>query len=233
MIAALRQRQPGASLWRIAYWHAMHLLCYLAIVPLYRHRAFGTHNIPRTGPVMLVSNHQSFLDPAIVGLGCSHRQFAALARSTLFDNHPVFSWIIRNLNAIPVTQGESDVGAMRKCIAELNKGQALLIFPEGSRTLTGKVEPFETGTMLIIKRAKPLILPVALEGAFDVWKRGTRPRLHGRVGVVYGQPIPAEQIIAMGADKGLAFLRDEVDRMRRDLAVKLAASAGKSPIPNP
>lgn len=197
------------------------MLCYLALVPLYRHRSFGVRNIPRTGALLLVSNHQSYLDPAIVGLGCSRRQFAALARSTLFDNHPVFTWIIRNLNAIPVAQGESDVGAMRKCIEELNKGQALLIFPEGSRTESGNVEPFETGTMLLIKRAKPLVMPVAIEGAFDVWKRGTRPKLRGRIGVSYGQPIPAETLIAMGADRALSHLRDEVDRMRHDLAIRL------------
>ena len=225
MITALRQRQPGASIWRIAYWHFMHMLCYLFFVPFYRYRAFGARNIPHTGPVLLVSNHQSYLDPVIVGLGCSHRQFAALARATLFDNHPVFTWIISNLNAIPVAQGESDIGAMRKCIAELNKGQALLIFPEGARTLSGNVEPFETGTMLIIKRAKPLVLPVALDGSYDVWKRGGKPKLRGRIGVSYGQPIPAERIIEMGADKGLAFLRDEVDKLRRELAVKLGGSA--------
>lgn len=221
MIAALRQRQPGASIWRIAFWHVMHMLCYLALVPLYRYRAFGQRNIPHTGPVLLVSNHQSYLDPAIVGLGCSHRQFAALARATLFENRPVFTWIIKMLNAIPVTQGVTDVGAMRRCIAELNNGQALLIFPEGARTLTGNVEPFETGTMLIIKRAKPLVMPVALDGAYDVWKRGTRPKLRGRIGVSYGQPIPAERIIQMGADKGLAFLRDEVDKLRRELSQRL------------
>ncbi len=221
MIQALRNRQPGASLWRIAFWHFMHMICFLIFVPLYRFRSFGSRNIPRTGPVLLVSNHQSYLDPIIVGLACSHRQFAALARSTLFENHPVFTWLIRMLNAIPVTQGESDVGAMRKCIAELEKGQALLIFPEGARTLSGKVEPFETGTMLIIKRAKPLIIPVALDGAYNVWKRGTNPKPYGRIGVSYGKPIPAQTIIDMGADRGLAYLRDEVEKLRLELAERL------------
>lgn len=195
------------------------MLCFVFLLPLYRYRSFGVRNIPRTGPVLLVSNHQSYLDPSLVGLGCHRRQFAALARSTLFD-HPVFAWIIQMLNAIPVTQGESDVGAMRKCIAELNKGQALLIFPEGARTLSGEVEPFETGTMLIIKRAKPTILPVAIEGAFDVWKRGGFPKLHGRIAVKYGEPIPAETIIGMGADRGLSFLRDEVARMHEELKAR-------------
>jgi len=220
LISALHQRQPGASLWRIAYWHCIHMLCFLFLLPVYRYRAFGVRNIPRTGPLLLVSNHQSYLDPSLVGMGCSRRQFAALARSTLFDN-PVFAWIIRRLNAIPVTQGETDVGAMRKCISELKKGQALLIFPEGSRTLTGEVEPFQTGTMLMIKRAKPTILPVAIEGAYNVWKRGGYPKFHGRIAVKYGEPIPAETIIEMGPDKGLAFLRDTVAGMREELIARL------------
>ena len=196
------------------------MLCFLFLLPVYRYRAFGVRNIPRTGPLLLVSNHQSYLDPSLVGMGCSRRQFAALARSTLFDN-PVFAWIIRRLNAIPVTQGETDVGAMRKCISELKKGQALLIFPEGSRTLTGEVEPFQTGTMLMIKRAKPTILPVAIEGAYNVWKRGGYPKFHGRIAVKYGEPIPAETIIEMGPDKGLAFLRDTVAGMREELIARL------------
>jgi len=221
LIQQFKQRQPGASLLRILYWHVMHMLCYVFIVPLYRYRAYGVKNIPETGAVLFVSNHQSYLDPAIVGLASSHRQFAALARSTLFDAHPLFARVIKGLNAIPVSQGESDVAAMRKCIAELKKGQALLIFPEGSRTETGEVQPFETGTMLLIKRAKPLVMPVALEGAYDAWPRGGKPKLRGRIGVSYGKPIPAEDIIAMGADAGLAHLRDEVDRMRGELAEKL------------
>ncbi|GAB4107972.1 MAG: lysophospholipid acyltransferase family protein [Phycisphaeraceae bacterium] len=224
MLRALRRRQPGAPIWRILFWHLMHMLCYVLFVPLYRYRAFGVRNIPRTGPVLLVSNHQSYLDPIIVGLGCSHRQFAALARSTLFDNHPLFAWLIRMLNAIPVRQGESDVKAMRRCIEELEKGQALLIFPEGSRTPTGEVQPFETGTMLLIKRAMPPIVPVAIEGAYDVWKRGTRPKLTGRIAVMYGKPIPAKRVVEMGADRGLAYLREEVDRMRRELNERIRQS---------
>ena len=221
MIKRFKQRQPGASIWRILFWHAMHVLCYLYFIPMYHYRAYGRQNIPHAGAVLLVSNHQSYFDPIIVGLASSHRQFAALARSTLFDAHPVFAWLIRMLNAIPVSQGESDVAAMRKCLTELEKGQALLIFPEGSRTDTGEVQPFETGTMLLIKRAKPLVMPVAIEGAFDVWKRGTKPKAWGKIAVSYGKPVPAQTLIDMGADQALSHLRDEVDRMREELAEKL------------
>jgi 1-acyl-sn-glycerol-3-phosphate acyltransferase len=221
VIASMRLRQPGAPLWRIALWDFIHFLCYSCLLLFYRHRAYGVENIPPTGPVMLVCNHQSYLDPPIVAGGCYRsRQFVALARSTLFTN-PVAGWILHKLNTIPVVQGASDLGAMRRCIEELKKGQALLIFPEGARTFTGKVQPFETGTMLIIKRSKPMVVPVALEGAYDVWKRGTKLKLRGRVGVMFGKPIPAEQILEMGTGRGLAFLRDQVEHLRCDLAVRL------------
>ncbi len=222
MIQALRQRQPGSQIWRIAFWHFFHFLWYLVLVPFYRYRAFNINNIPKTGPVLLVSNHQSFLDLPIIAMASTRRHYVPLARSGLFD-HPLFAWLIRNLNAISVVQGESDIGAIRKCIKELGKGHVLLIFPEGQRTLSGEVEPFQTGTMLVIKRAKPTIVPVAVDGGFNIWKRGqARPKLHGRIGVTFGKPIPPEVIVQMGADAGLAFLRQEISEMRTELAKRLA-----------
>ena len=204
------------------FWHFFHFLWYLVLVPFYRYRAFNTHNIPKTGPVLLVSNHQSFLDLPIIAMASTRRHFVPLARSGLFD-HPLFAWLIRNLNAIPVVQGESDIGAIRKCISALKQGHVLLIFPEGQRTLSGEVEPFETGTMLVIKRARPTIVPVAVDGGFDIWKRGqARPKLHGRLGVTFGKPIPPETILQMGADAGLEFLRQQVSEMRDGLAQRLA-----------
>lgn len=193
----------------------------MILVPFYRYRAFNTNNIPKTGPVLLVSNHQSFLDLPIIAMACTRRHYVPLARSTLF-NHPAFAWLIRNLNAIPVVQGTSDIAAMRKCIKELANGHVLLIFPEGQRTECGKIGTFQTGTMLVIKRAKPTIVPVAVDGGYDIWKIGqARPNLRGRLGVTFGKPIPSEKIIEMGADKGLAFLRDEVEQMRQGLAKKM------------
>lgn len=221
-IEKLRRRQPGSPLWRIAFWHVMHFLCFVWFLPAYRYRAWGVQNIPETGPVLLVSNHQSFFDPILVGLGGHRRQFAAMARSTLFD-HPVFAWLIRMLNAIPVEQGAGDMAAMRKCIEVLKQDHALLIFPEGARTLTGRTEAFETGTMLLIKRAKPMVLPVAVEGAFEAWPRNRKaPRLCGKMGTMYGKPIPAETLLAMKPADALKLLEDRVESMRLELAQHLA-----------
>lgn len=232
MFETFRKRQPGAPIWRILWWHFLHLLCFLWFAPMYRYRAWGVRRIPAEGPVLLVSNHQSFFDPILVGLGSHRRQFAAMARSTLFD-HPIFAWLIRSLNAIPVVQGESDLKAMRKCVEVLKQGQALLIFPEGERSTTGKTQAFATGTMLLIKRAKPTVMPVALDGAFAVYPRGRKfPRLRGRMAVMYGQPIAAETLLAMQPNEALAYLQQTVEQMRQEVAGKLSDGPRKRRKPN-
>ena len=131
-LAQFRLRQPGAPIYRIIWWHFCHALCCIWIWPCYRYRSWGTENIPAEGPVLFVSNHQSYLDPILVGLSGYRRQFYAMARSSLF-RFRLFAWLIRSLNAIPIDRGTSDVAAMKKCIEVLSDNQALLIFPEGTR----------------------------------------------------------------------------------------------------
>ena len=221
LLAALRRRQPGAPLWRVVAWHALHFPCFVWFVLVHRFRAWHVDRIPNTGPLLIVSNHQSFYDPIIVGRATHKRQFRALARSTLFNNR-FFAGLIHLLNAIPVEQGTSDTRAMRTCVQAIKDGHALLIFPEGARTLTGRTEKFETGTWLLIKRAKPMVLPVALEGAYEAWPRTRKlPRASGRIGVMIGEPVPAETLLAMQPEQGLEKLRQQVEAMRLELAEKL------------
>ncbi len=221
MFDAFYNRQPGRSWRRILWWHFLHFLCFVWFWPCYRFRAWGVSNVPATGPVLLVSNHQSFLDPITVGLAAHHRQFYAMARASLWKTHWL-GWLIDSLNAVPVAQGEGDLKAMRRCLEVLKTKHALLIFPEGSRSETGVTQPFEPGTMLLIKRSKAVVVPVALEGAQHIWPRSAKlPRFSGRIGVQYGRPIPAEALLAMGGDRAIRCLRDTVESMRLELAERL------------
>ena len=151
----------------------MHGICYLLFLPLYRFRMRGVKHIPREGPLLIVANHQSFYDPIIVGLGIHKRPFFAMARKTLWDTKWV-AWLIDSLNAVPVDQDASDMKAMRRTLGVLQAGQALMLFPEGARTPDGEVHGFAPGMMLLIRRAKPRVLPVGLDGAYDVWPRGRK-----------------------------------------------------------
>ena len=221
MLAALRARQPGEPLRRVLWWHCLHFLCFLWMTLCYRHRFWGHHHIPRYGPVLLVSNHQSLFDPILVGLGSHHRQFFAMARSTLFA-HRVFAWLIRSLNAIPIARGTSDLRALRMCIDVLTREQAMLVFPEGTRTRDGAAGVFKTGVMLLVKRARPRVVPVAIEGAFSAWPHGRQlPRATGRIAVMYGEPIEADTLIAMGEAAALVHLHDTIEAMRQELSRRL------------
>lgn len=216
-----RKRMPNRPLWRLLVWQFMQQLAKLILKVLYRAKSFGHENIPLEGPVLYLSNHQSFYDPILLGLGSSKRHFYSLGRSTLYDKK--WSAFMGNItNSIPVEQGAGDVKAMKKCIEVLKDGQALMLFPEGARTLDGEIHPFETGAMLIIKRAKPQVVPVAVEGPYDIWPRGQkRPKLRGRMGIMYGDPIPAEELTKIPAEDAMEMLRQRVVSMRAELADKI------------
>ena len=179
--------------------------------------------------MLLLSNHQSFYDPIVIGFGASKRHFFSLGRSTLYTT-PIARLFEKVSNSIAVEQGAGDVKAMKRCIEVLKDDQALMLFPEGARTLSGEVEKFETGAMLIIKRARPQVVPVAIEGAFDLWPRGQkRPsfgggRFRGRMGVMYGPPIAADTLVAMKPDAALEMVRQQIDAMRQDVGEKLRRS---------
>ena len=224
MFATLRARQPGHSLWRIGWWYLLHFVCFISCGLVYRHRVWGTHRIPRHGPVLFVANHQSFLDPILVGLGGHRRQFYGMARETLWHNR-ILGLLMNSLNAIPVDQTKGDTAAMRRCIDVLRRSHALLVFPEGARTFDGQLVPFARGIMVLIKRAKPTVVPVAIEGAYRVWPRTRKlPRPFGCIGVMFGEPVLSEQLMAAGSERALELLRWRVDTMRYVIRARLAGS---------
>src|SRR5260370_33505697 len=105
-----------------------------------------------TGPVILAMNHQSYLDPPLAGSTCD-RAIYFLARRTLLDV-PLLGWVLPKLNVIPVNQEGVDRSAIKAVIGILQAGNGALIFPEGSRTLDGNLQPSSRGCGLVI--AKPL-----------------------------------------------------------------------------
>ena len=115
-------------------------------------RGEGGRNVPSSGPALLIANHQSFLDPVLVGMA-SPRHLRFLARKTLF-RHRVFAWLIRSLHAVPVDQEGVAKEGLKAILAQLKAGQAVLVFPEGERTPEGSMVPFKPGVQLLIKRAR-------------------------------------------------------------------------------
>lgn len=204
---------------RRLFWLFLYVVCNLWVRVCYRFRSYGAHHIPMTGPVLLIVNHQSYFDPMIMGVSTRNRPFFAMAKRTLWRSR-ILGWLIIQLNGIPLDQENGDIKALRLGVEALRDNHMLLVFAEGARTQDGAVAPFAPGVLLLIRRAKPTIVPVAIEGAFDVWPRGQkRPRLFGRLRVNYGEPISADRLPA-DKDEALQYLHHRVELLRRELASK-------------
>ena len=136
----------------------------LVAVFVYRVRFSGQENIPATGGVLVVSNHQSHFDPPLVGIGC-RRQMNYVARRTLFS-FPPFGWFLHSVGAIPIDRDGIGLGGIKESLKLLKRGEMVLIFPEGTRTSDGEIKPFRPGFTALAARSNAAILPVAVDGAF-------------------------------------------------------------------
>lgn len=200
----------------------------LILVVLYRCKWVGRNNVPKTGPVLIACNHQSYIDPPLVGSGLLwRRSLFFVARKTLFRN-PVVGRTFVAINAIPVDQDATDTAAIRTFIEILKKGDPLLIFPEGSRTFDGRMEEFKRGMALLVKRSNCPVLPCAVEGVYDTWPRtAKRPKLRGcYIGIEFGQPIPHEELMRDGADAALRRVEREIDALRLRVRARLREQSG-------
>jgi 1-acyl-sn-glycerol-3-phosphate acyltransferase len=184
------------------YWLAR-WICRVFSILFFRFRAYGTRNVPASGPFILASNHQSYLDPVFCGLALK-RRLCFLARDSLFRNR-FFALLIYSLNAIPVKRDRADVSSIRTVVAKLKEGKGVCLFPEATRTNDGSIRPFKPGFGLLCRRAKAPVVPVLIDGAFECWPRHKRIFGPGSVTVCYGQPITAEQATSM-SDRKLAEL---------------------------
>lgn len=154
----------------------------------------GWEDLPE-GPCLLASNHQSMLDPPLVGAALP-REVAFVARKTLFGN-PVFGWVIRACHALPLDRDDADLGAIRRALAVLAEGRKLVIFPEGTRSADGGLLPAKAGAGLLAIKSGVPVVPIRIRGARDVLPRGGwLPTGGARIRIRFGKPIPARELDA-------------------------------------
>lgn len=147
--------------------------------------------IPRKGGAMICANHVSFLDPPALGSALLPRRTYYMAKKELFEV-PLLGWLIRSLYAFPVERGTTDREAIRHGIELLGKGELLVVFPEGSRSPDGSLQPGNIGPALMAAKAGAPIIPAAIKDSAKVMPLGGG--LHrGRVLIDFGEPIHPEQ----------------------------------------
>jgi 1-acyl-sn-glycerol-3-phosphate acyltransferase len=169
------------------FYSVMRIAAVLIVTLLLKLRCRGIRNVPREGGVLLVCTHQSHLDPMIYAAHL-RRQVSFFAKAELFENR-YFSAFIRALHAFPVRRGEADVGAMKEAIRRVKAGAALLVFPEGTRSIDGSIKPLEAGIGLIARRAGVPVIPAVVDGSWKVLPKGAKFPRFQKVEVMYGEPL--------------------------------------------
>ena len=146
----------------------------------------------KEGGVLIVANHASYFDPPVVGVSYG-KKTAFLARKTLFKKG-FFGWLYPKLNAIPVDQEGPDMSSLKRIIKELKNGNPVLIFPEGQRSVDGKILPGEAGVGLVIAKSKAPVLPMRIFGAFEAFPRGAKtPKFFTKITVSVGDMITFDE----------------------------------------
>lgn len=214
-----------AYLWyEIVFWAT----CFGTLI-FFSYRVRGRHHVPIKGPVLIIANHQCYIDPTLVGLA-SPRHIYFLARRTLWK-HPWFAALIASVNAVPVDQESGGAEGLKTVLKLLHAGHAVIIFPEGERTPDGVMHQLKPGITLIIKRAAAPIVPMGIVGGADAWPRWQLlpilapiflPATHRHIAVSVGPPLDAQRYAALSREESLAELFREIqaqmenaERLRR------------------
>lgn len=148
----------------------------------------GGERLPQEGGVLVVANHASIYDPMAL-VPALRRELTFLARGTLRGSvlYRLFTAAIR---IVDIRRGEGDRGAIRAIEEALDRGEAVLMFPEGTRTQDGALQPFRGGIGMIVRATGVPVFPLYIDGTFRAWPKGkTLPRLFRKVRVRYGVPL--------------------------------------------
>ena len=206
-------------IWYFTWCWACRFFCTLFFQP----RVYNRLCIPKKGGFLLVSNHQSFIDPMLNATPIT-RQCCFAARDSLFEI-PFFGRFVHSFNAIPLKRGQADMAAMRIFLEKLNEGFGLVLYPEATRTLNGKIAEIRPGFSLLARRANVPVIPAVIDGAFECWPKYQKLFRPKKIFVMYGNPIPPEKITELG-DRQFA---KELTKILRNMQTELRLKVGKKP----
>lgn len=198
---------------RNAVWWSIQYVLQLLFAGWLRYRARGVDRLPIEGGGLILSNHQSFLDPLLIGLPLK-RPVSFLARDTLF-RVPVVGWVLRNTYVMPLNREGGATAGIRETLRRMEAGYLVGVFPEGTRSEDGRLGDFKPGFAALLRRSDQPVYPVGIAGAHRALGRKRAWLSPSRVCVVFGEPLdPARlaELCGRGREAELvAFVREAVD----------------------
>jgi 1-acyl-sn-glycerol-3-phosphate acyltransferase len=160
----------------------------------FRWRVSGAENVPLTGGVILAANHASFLDPPLVGSGLK-RDINYLARESLF-RFPLIGALLRSWNSVPVDRDGGGARGLKAILDRLLAGGGIILFPEGTRTEDGKLQPARAGIGLVVAKSDAPVVPVRVFGTYEAFGRHLKFPRPKKIAVKYGRPMRFEKLRA-------------------------------------
>ena len=191
------------------------VLCRFYFYRLCGMKVTGQENLPEKGPFIILSNHRSMGDPFVLGVLYEQGELHFMAKEELFRN-PVVRWYITRMHGFPVKRGQGDLSAMRTAMQVLRDGNALGIFPEGTRHKDGVMGQVQSGVSVLTLRSNVPLVPVYLSGRYRI---GGKPR------AIIGKPIETEDLRARRPDKETL---DELDERIYSALLALQREAGRA-----
>lgn len=209
-------------------WNTGRLISRIISMLFFKLRVSGQAGIPKSGGVLMVTNHQSFLDPWLIGIAPA-RQLHYMARDSLFKGGPL-TYLMELWNVFPVKRGSADLTAIRTAVDRLDKGFVVNIFPEGTRSEDGTVGSIAPGVALILNRAKTdvALLPTLIDGAFEAWPRKSKfPKIFTQIPIRirHGKPIPASEWRTLSPDELALRIRRELIKLQGEMGSPHAATS--------
>jgi 1-acyl-sn-glycerol-3-phosphate acyltransferase len=186
----------------------------------FRWRVFGAENVPLTGGVILASNHASYLDPPLVGAGLQ-RDINYLARDSLF-RFPGVGALLRSWNSVPVDREGGGARGLKAILDRLLAGGAIILFPEGTRTKDGQLQPARSGIGLTVIKSTAPVVPVRVFGTFAAYGRHHKVPRPCRVTVKYGKPMNFETLRAEARRCDKARLKEIYQQVADEIMAAIA-----------
>ena len=192
----------------------------LLFATYFRWRVVGAENVPKEGAVILAANHASFADPPMVGAGLD-RAINYLARQSLF-RFPIVGRILLSWNAVPVDREGGGAKGLKIILDRLLGGAGIILFPEGTRTQDGKLQPAQPGIGLIVAKSDAPVVPVRVFGTYEAWGPNRKVPLPKKIAVRYGEPIQFEKLRAEAKNCSRERLKEIYQQIADEIMTAIA-----------
>lgn len=200
----MAKARKKVSLLKNGFYRLVRLTSRIVSVFVFDVRCLERENTLVEGSALILSTHQSHFDPVLIGVTFNER-LNYLARRSLFNNR-LFGALISLLDAIELDRDRSGIAGLKETMTRLKRGEKVLVFPEGTRTLDGRIAPLKPGFLAVARRSAVPLIPVAITGAFDALPKGSPFPKRYPLRVAVGIAIQPQELVGLSDDQALELV---------------------------